>query len=46
MIVFESNNWHPDCFVCSGCKDNLVGKGFVTDGPDILCPECAKVKLQ
>ena len=22
-----------------------VGKGFITDGEDIICPECAKKKL-
>lgn len=46
MIAFEQRTWHPDCFSCAGCKDNLVGKGFVTDGPDVLCAECAKQKLQ
>jgi hypothetical protein len=23
----------------------MVGKGFITDGEDIVCPECAKKKL-
>ena len=24
---------------------SMVGKGFITDGEDIICPECAKKKL-
>jgi DNA-directed RNA polymerase subunit RPC12/RpoP len=23
----------------------MVGKGFITDNEDILCPECAKKRL-
>ena len=23
----------------------MVGKGFITDAEDIICPECAKKKL-
>jgi hypothetical protein len=23
----------------------LVGRGFITDAEDIICPECAKQKL-
>lgn len=46
MIAFEERTWHPDCFSCNGCKENLVGKGFVTDGLDVLCADCAKAKLQ
>lgn len=45
FISFEDRNWHNDCFICSMCKSSLVGKGFITDGPEILCPECAKQKL-
>lgn len=45
FVSFEDRNWHNDCFSCAECKGNLVGKGFITDGPDVLCPECAKQKL-
>ncbi|XP_076331853.1 four and a half LIM domains protein 3-like isoform X3 [Tachypleus tridentatus] len=45
FISFEDRNWHNDCFICAMCNTSLVGKGFITDGPDILCPECAKQKL-
>ncbi|XP_015793887.1 four and a half LIM domains protein 2 isoform X2 [Tetranychus urticae] len=45
FICFEDRNWHNDCFNCAECKISLVGKGFITDGPSILCPECAKQKL-
>ncbi len=45
FIAFEGRHWHNDCFVCSSCKCSMVGKGFITDNEDILCPECAKKKL-
>ncbi|XP_047521024.1 four and a half LIM domains protein 3 isoform X3 [Pieris napi] len=45
FISFEDRHWHNDCFICAQCKTSLVGKGFITDGPDIICPECAKQKL-
>ncbi|KFD51657.1 hypothetical protein M514_07536, partial [Trichuris suis] len=45
FISFEDRHWHNDCFKCAQCSASLVGQGFITDGPDILCPECAKAKL-
>ncbi|EFN88971.1 Four and a half LIM domains protein 2 [Harpegnathos saltator] len=45
FISFEDRHWHNDCFICAGCKTSLVGRGFITDGDDIICPECAKMKL-
>ncbi|KAF8790258.1 Four and a half LIM domains protein 2 like protein [Argiope bruennichi] len=45
FISFEDRNWHNDCFMCAECRTSLVGKGFITDGSDILCPECAKQRL-
>lgn len=45
FISFEDRNWHNDCFLCTSCQTTLVGKGFITDGPDVLCPDCAKSKL-
>ncbi|XP_044010898.1 prickle planar cell polarity protein 3 isoform X4 [Aphidius gifuensis] len=45
FISFEDRHWHNDCFICAGCKSSLVGRGFITDADDIICPECAKVKL-
>nr|XP_050027160.1 prickle planar cell polarity protein 3-B-like isoform X2 [Dermacentor andersoni] len=45
FISFEDRNWHNDCFICAMCNNSLVGKGFITDGPEILCPECARQKL-
>lgn len=45
FISFEDRHWHNDCFICAQCQGSLVGKGFITDGADILCPECAKQKL-
>ncbi|XP_076247719.1 four and a half LIM domains protein limpet isoform X3 [Calliopsis andreniformis] len=45
FISFEDRHWHNDCFICAGCKTSLVGRGFITDNEDIICPECAKMKL-
>lgn len=42
-IAFEERNWHSDCFNCQKCGKNLVGKGFLTNGNDILCPTCGKM---
>ncbi|CAF1128706.1 unnamed protein product [Rotaria sp. Silwood1] len=41
-ISFEERHWHNDCFVCQRCRSSLVGRGFLTDGPDILCPDCGR----
>ncbi|CAG2171987.1 unnamed protein product [Oppiella nova] len=46
FVTFEDRHWHDDCFVCTGCQTPLSNKGFITDGPDVLCSECAKSKLQ
>ncbi|CAD1470321.1 unnamed protein product [Heterotrigona itama] len=45
FISFEDRHWHNDCFICAGCKTSLVGRGFITDGEDIICPDCAKMKV-
>lgn len=41
-ISFEDRHWHNDCFVCQRCRGSLVGRGFLTEGPEILCPDCGK----
>lgn len=45
FISFEGRHWHSHCFVCALCKQSMAGKGFITDGEDIICPDCAKDKL-
>ncbi|XP_071053150.1 four and a half LIM domains protein 2 isoform X5 [Onthophagus taurus] len=45
FISFEDRHWHNDCFFCAMCHTSLVGRGFITDQEDIICPECAKQKL-
>jgi LIM domain-containing protein 2 len=42
FISFEEKHWHSDCFNCYKCNATLVGRGFLTDGDDILCPECGR----
>jgi hypothetical protein len=41
-ISFEDRHWHNECFVCQRCRTSLVGRGFLTEGPDIICPDCGK----
>ena len=45
FISFEGRHWHSQCFVCAMCQESMAGKGFITDGEDIICPDCAKEKL-
>ncbi|XP_017484834.1 PREDICTED: four and a half LIM domains protein 2-like, partial [Rhagoletis zephyria] len=45
FISFEELYWHTECFVCVDCKTRLEGRGFIRDGPDIICGDCAKIKL-
>ncbi|XP_023217374.1 four and a half LIM domains protein 2-like isoform X1 [Centruroides sculpturatus] len=45
FVSFEDRSWHTDCFLCDMCKKSLVGIGFISDGSDILCPECTRKKL-
>ena len=45
FISFEGRHWHSQCFVCAMCQVSMAGKGFITDGEDIICPDCAKDKL-
>ncbi|XP_040574172.1 prickle planar cell polarity protein 3-A [Lepeophtheirus salmonis] len=45
FISFEGRHWHSHCFICALCKVSMAGKGFITDGEDIICPDCAKEKL-
>lgn len=42
FISFDDRHWHSDCFGCYKCAMSLVGRGFLTNGDDILCPECGK----
>ena len=41
-ISFEDRHWHNDCFQCNRCRISLVGRGFLTEAHDILCPDCGR----
>ncbi|MGH0133287.1 UNVERIFIED_CONTAM: hypothetical protein FKN15_053707 [Acipenser sinensis] len=41
-ISFEERQWHNDCFNCKKCSVSLVGRGFLAERDDVLCPECGK----
>ncbi|XP_052242900.1 prickle planar cell polarity protein 3-like isoform X3 [Dreissena polymorpha] len=42
FISFEERHWHSDCFVCYKCDASMVGRGFLVNEGDILCPECGR----
>ncbi|XP_071505531.1 testin-like [Diadema antillarum] len=41
-VCFEQRNWHNNCFNCKRCSVSLVNECFVTEGDDIICPNCAQ----
>eukprot|EP00095_Tigriopus_kingsejongensis_P005744 snap_masked-scaffold28_size608977-processed-gene-1.8 protein:Tk05744 transcript:snap_masked-scaffold28_size608977-processed-gene-1.8-mRNA-1 annotation:"lim and cysteine-rich domains protein 1" len=45
FVAFETLAWHNECFFCARCKLSMVGKGFIQDGGNIVCPECARQKM-
>jgi len=45
FVAFETQAWHNDCFFCAQCKISMVGKGFIQDGDNIICPECARKNM-
>ena len=44
-MAFETMAWHNECFFCAICKNSMVGKGFIQEREDIICPECARKKM-
>jgi len=42
FISFEGRHWHSECFTCSKCTTNLVGRGFLTNEDNIMCPDCGR----
>ena len=46
FITFEDRHWHDICFSCCVCHNQLENKGFICDGPDLMCSECARGKFQ
>ncbi|XP_055888823.1 prickle planar cell polarity protein 3-A-like isoform X2 [Biomphalaria glabrata] len=42
FISFEERHWHSDCFNCYKCDASMVGRGFLMNGEDIVCPECGR----
>jgi LIM domain-containing protein 2 len=42
FIAFDSRQWHAACFRCVRCATPLVGRGFLTDDDDVMCPDCCR----
>jgi len=43
FIAFDGRQWHCACFQCVRCEKSLLGRGFLTDGDDVMCPDCCRV---
>lgn len=41
VVNYEGGSYHEYCFNCKRCSLNLSNKRFLTEGRDILCPDCA-----
>ena len=35
-----SLRWHPDCFTCKECEEDLLANGFFIHEAEIYCDEC------
>jgi len=42
FISFEGRHWHNECFNCYKCTSNLVGRGFLVIGNEVICPDCGR----
>jgi len=42
FISFEGRHWHNECFNCYKCMTNLVGRGFLVIGNEVICPDCGR----
>ena len=45
FITYDGKHWHSECFKCGFCEESMAGKGFIQDGEDIICPDCATKKF-
>ena len=41
---FKNYNFHPECFVCTGCNIGIAGKDFYQTRGAIYCRKCARKK--
>lgn len=39
--TLDESNFHKDCFMCSRCSRSLASEGFVREGTELLCANCA-----
>ncbi|KAG1948300.1 four and a half LIM domains protein [Pimephales promelas] len=39
-VTYRDEPWHKECFLCSGCKVQLAGQPFTTQGEDPFCVKC------
>ncbi|XP_032238215.2 testin isoform X2 [Nematostella vectensis] len=39
--TLEESNFHKECFMCSRCGRSLASEGFVREGDELLCGDCA-----
>ena len=46
FVSFEGRHWHSSCFTCTSCFSSLVDKGFIAEEKEILCIDCARMKME
>ncbi|XP_056335347.1 four and a half LIM domains protein 3b [Danio aesculapii] len=39
-VTYRDEPWHKECFLCTGCKVQLAGQPFTTQGEDPYCVKC------
>jgi len=40
VIRFDDGTWHPDCFICAGCRKSLEGQEITTVDGQPMCKNC------
>ncbi|XP_028819714.1 four and a half LIM domains protein 3-like isoform X1 [Denticeps clupeoides] len=39
-VTYRDEAWHKECFVCTGCKTQLAGQPFTSQGESPYCVKC------
>uniref|UniRef100_A0AAY5KDG4 Four and a half LIM domains 3b n=1 Tax=Esox lucius TaxID=8010 RepID=A0AAY5KDG4_ESOLU len=39
-VTYKDETWHKECFVCKGCKTQLAGQPFTSQGDTPYCVKC------
>uniref|UniRef100_A0A3B1ITL3 Four and a half LIM domains 3b n=1 Tax=Astyanax mexicanus TaxID=7994 RepID=A0A3B1ITL3_ASTMX len=39
-VTYRDEPWHRECFLCTGCKTQLAGQPFTSQGESPYCVKC------